>query len=228
LFVTSDPAEFSGVMRRFPVEPLDWPVDYAGRVVDGGRRWFLVANGAGPALAAAALETARERERIDAIVSTGYCGALDPELRLGAVVVGTRILSGSLEFPAATPLDAGAAHHGAVACEDRVIQTAEQKRALREQTGAAAVDMESHALAAEAALMDAPFYCVRAVTDTATEDLRFDFNAVRDAEGRIRRDRIVASAMRRPLAHVPELIRLAKRSRRASEQLGEYLASCRF
>jgi hypothetical protein len=66
------------------------------------------------------------------------------------------------------------------------------------------------------------------VTDVAGEDMHFDFNAARDADGRIRGARVLQLAMRRPFATLPELCKLAYRGWRAGLNLGDFLADCRF
>jgi adenosylhomocysteine nucleosidase len=225
--------ELRGLTRRLSARGLDWPVAYAAEVETADERWILVANGAGQQAAREAFQVARERTRIDAIVSTGYCGALDPRLRTSDVVVATSVCSASGNFRAEKPQVQGKASPakasiGAMFGSDEVLQSARSKSAARARSGAVAVDMESHALAAEAAQAGLPFYCVRAVTDVAGEDMAFDFNAVRSADGRIPQSRVVSAALHHPVRHMPGLIKLAYRGWRASIQLGDFLAACHF
>jgi hypothetical protein len=88
--------------------------------------------------------------------------------------------------------------------------------------------MEAEALAERAESWGVPFYCVRVVTDTAGETLPLDFNALRDADGRFRRSRVVLAAMRHPGVLVPQLLKLDRRCREASVLLGDFIADCRF
>lgn len=163
---------------------------------------MMIANGPGARLVEKALE---KKIEVDGIVSTGFCGALDESLRVGDIVTGERIL-----------------------CVDRVTVTAEEKRALREKTGGAAVEMESAAVAAKAAAWGVPFHSIRAVSDTAAEDLPLDFNLYRDAEGRFSRSRIALAALGRPFTRVPALLRLDRNTKIAARSLGDYFADCRF
>lgn len=226
LLVSSTGAEFSGLTRHFPVTRLAWPLDYAAVLERGADRWVLVANGAGAALALEAFTIASQRERLHAVVSTGYCGALDPAIAIAEIVTATEVHDGSLVFPAQSPTHPS--RRGGVAGADHVVASAAEKRELRAQTGAATVDMESHALARAAQLAGLPFYCIRAVTDIAREDMHLDFNAARDVSGRIRAGRLLRNSLRRPAATFPELIKMAFRARRASNELGDFLAACRF
>src|SRR6202043_3818853 len=111
-------------------------------------RWFLVANGPGPRLGEQALES---KPDVDRILSIGFCGALDPALQIGDIVVSGEVPKG---------LQASFVQGGVVSV-DRVAFTAREKCDLRAATGAAVVEMESAAVAQKAREWDVPFGCVR-------------------------------------------------------------------
>lgn len=208
LLIAADRREFAGFTRHLEgVRELSLGIDYAATGTRRGRRFVLAANGAGRALAARAFQAASRFDRPSVVVSTGFCGALDPKLAAGAVVD---------------------SRDGVVATANEVILSAEAKRRLRQETGADAVDMESAQVADDAAAAGLPFRAIRAVTDTAHEDLRIDLNAARDGDGRVRDTRVVGQALRRPLTGLPELVKLYRRSRLAAKNLGDYLAGCDF
>ena len=217
LMVAAEPREFDGILKRARgAEPLDWPgAAYARQVPANGVRWLLVANGPGPRLVSRALEYF---QNVDGVVSAGFCGALDPALRIGDIVV-----SGEVPRSAPSPFV-----EGELLSMDRVAVTAAEKRELRRNTGAVAVEMESAAVARKAREWNVPFRSVRVVSDTALDDLPLDFNLYRDASGRFSRWRIAAAALRRPLTAVPGLVRLDRNCRQAAESLGEFLAHCEF
>jgi adenosylhomocysteine nucleosidase len=198
------------------------PLSFAEEGEFEGRRWILAADGPGPALAAsAAREFAGEAARV---VSTGYCGALDPALVVGDVVICNRVIASDSAARFQTANEFGAT----CLSGDRVIQTSREKQYLRETTGASVVEMEAAGVAAEASGRGLPFHCIKVVTDTANEDMTVDFNAARGEDGRFRLTRIVASALRRPTQRIPELVELNKRARQASEKLGAYLGKYAF
>jgi uridine phosphorylase len=184
-------------------------------------KWILTANGPGPALAGQAAD--RVGSGVDAVMSVGMCGALADELNVGDIVVASSVngvavemLQSSLEF-----------RTGPIISVDRVAQTVAEKRRLG-RTGAIAVEMEAAAVLERARQWGVPFYCVRAVSDTAAEGFELDLNATRDASGRFRVGRILAQAARRPLKGVPELLRLRRNSEAACRALGEFIGNCSF
>jgi adenosylhomocysteine nucleosidase len=234
LFVAAEPREFSGFLRHCErIEKPGWPVSWARRGKYQGGTVGMVANGAGPKRAAAAAEAACAAEPPRAIVSVGFCGALDPALAAGDVFVahGVRFISGApgeaSTWGALRPRSDRSCAAGTLMSLPYVIQTAEQKRILY-GSGASAVEMESAGVMAVAAKRTLPFYCVRAVTDGADESFANDFNAVLGRDGRVHVSRVLAHALRRPASRIPELLRLQRRCRLAADNLGDFIADCRF
>jgi adenosylhomocysteine nucleosidase len=227
--IAAEAREFSGLLRHASrVTPLPWPVDFARRAEIAGAPWVLAANGPGPQLAARAVEAATASERPRALLSTGFCGALDPSLQTGDVFV-TRCLQAPEQSKsyAGLPVQSDRQHrHGTLVSLDRVAVTSEEKAALR-AGGADAVEMEAAAVAHQADRLQTPFFCVRVVSDSAADTLPFDFNRYRDAQGRFSRSRIAVAALLRPAA-LAGLLRLDSHCRRASILLGDFLATCRF
>lgn len=223
-------SELAGLRRRTgELVRLQWPLDWCYGAKLGGRRLLLVANGPGERLAEAAADVARARESFDAVVSIGYCGALSPVLAPGDIFVATRVQSlarAGAVFPC-LPETHRSFVTGTLLTADRVIQTASEKRDLHE-SGGDAVDMETAAVGERAVEWGLHFYSIRAVTDTAGEDLLINLNAARGEDGRFRTSRLLAEVVRRPVSGVNQLRQLRDRSRLAAERLGEFLAGCRF
>ena len=81
LVVAAERREFDGILKRFgPPLKLDWPAEFACEVERNGDRWLLIANDPGPRLVEQALE---KKMDVNGIVSTGFCGSLDPSLGAG-------------------------------------------------------------------------------------------------------------------------------------------------
>ncbi len=237
LYVASEAAELQPFANMLTgLRKLKWPLDYAVEGIWEGRRVMLAANGAGPKLAARAVEVAIRAVRVaelsssklEAVVSTGYCGALDPSLRECQIVVGTQVLDvagGELADCAAVTSDLGFVA-GLVVSQDRIALDFTEKQRLRGEN-AVAVDMEAGGVAQRTKAAGLPFYCIKVVSDRAEEGFRIDFNRLRTAEGRIARGKISLHALTHPNL-IGELLRLRRRTRDASKALGDFLVSCRI
>jgi hypothetical protein len=205
LFIAADAREFAGAMRFWrEVQPLNLPVHWARQAVRKGKRVVAIANGAGAGRARMAAQTARGR----IICNIGFCGALDPALRVGDIVVA-----------GVAPATVRPYTAGRLICSERAVGSVEEKRALRAQ-GGTAVDMESAGLPGA--------YYIKSVSDLAEEELDNDFQAAMLPDGRFSVARLMGSALKKPLVRFPELVRLQKSTKIASETLGEFLDSCEF
>ncbi len=152
--------------------------------------------------------------RPSAILSFGICGALDPGLRVGDLVIADGVAIGdtclaadavwTAELRSALP----AARPGDIAGGDVIIDSLEAKSALWRATGAVAVDMESHAVARAASNIGIPFAVVRAVSDTADRALPRAAQAGFRTDGEPDVGAVISALARRPW-ELPALIRVA-------------------
>jgi len=228
LFVASSPLEFRGVLRILDGRSkAAVPIEWSRRGTLNGHEVLLAANGVGGRRAAAAVDAAYEPFRPQAIISTGFCGAVDPELVVAEAIVGTCVAAPDRRYPALPVSGQTGCRMGMIWSIDHVAGTAAEKRAWRAQ-GASAVEMEAAGVAGRAAVLELPFYCIRAVTDVASEDLANDFNAALRTGGHFDTMHIFWHALRHPVARVPELIRLRQNCDRAARTLGDFFANCRF
>lgn len=173
------PHESAPLRRRIgalrPVEGLADAWEAAGAVM-------LLHTGIGPETAAARLRALLARHRPRWVLSAGYAGGLDPALHTGDL-----ILAGNLSSAPLLERARGVAAPPGCACHDAFLTTqqnpassVEAKAALARATGAAAVDMESGALAQAAAASGVPFLAVRVISDAANEPLPVPLMAVYD------------------------------------------------
>ena len=228
LIVAADRMEFPGILAHARgARPAPVAVDFAREADLSGNTLWLVANGVGGRRASAAVDAALAAFPADAIVSTGFCGALAPDLRIGDIVTATCVSDGSRRF-LALPFSTSRPHRqGVVASINHVAQTAAEKRALYGD-GGIAVEMEAAAVAERAAARGIAFHCVRAVSDLAGEDMANDFNAALREDGHFDTIGLLIGAMRKPLVRLPELLRLRSRCTLASRALGDFIADSRF
>jgi adenosylhomocysteine nucleosidase len=225
VFVAAERRELEGLMGHAEgVTKRDWPVDFArlGRL--NGAQVVMVANGPGPKLAGAAVDIVKEHTKMTGLVSIGFCGGLQPSIHALDIFVATEVAGVG---PALAPASSRSFKTGRLLSMDRVVSTAAEKSELG-GTGALAVEMEAAAVAARARQWKVPFYAVRVVTDTCDETFPLDFNQMRSPDGRFSRARILGAAFGRPLAVIPELIKLNTRTKRAAQALGDFLADSRF
>ena len=112
---------------------------------------------------------------------------------------------------------------GAVYSGGSIVVTAAEKQALFERTGAAAVDLESAAVAVQAARHAIPFAVLRAICDPANRSLPQAALVALDPSGRISPWKVARMAAKRP-AELPALIGLATDAARARRALSRRIA----
>ena len=238
LYVASEAAELEPMAKLLTgVRKLKWPLAYAYEGVWEGRRLLLAANGAGPKLATRAVEVAiraissadLSSSALEAVVSTGFCGALDPALHESQIVLASQVLdwANKERYDCVQIEDGATAVPGLIVSQDRIAVDKEEKRCLLDSSGAAVVEMEASGVAARVKRAGLPFCCIKVILDRADESFAIDWNGMRNAEGRIARGKIVMHAVARPNL-LPGLFRLKRRSEEAARVLGEFLVSSRI
>ncbi len=96
---------------------------------------------------------------------------------------------------------------------DRVVATPADKAALAARTGAAIVDMESHAFAAACEARGLAWSVVRGVSDTPDETLPAEVLSWVRADGTTRNVRAAIDMLLRP-GHIPHIFRVLRRANR--------------
>jgi len=168
------------------------------------------------AAAAASRLLARGARRL---LSFGLAGGLDPTLPPGTLLVPDVILSRDGHWPADPRLAASLGRvGGALFSGGEVVATVGAKRALHVRTGAAAVDLESAAVADAAGRHAVPFAALRAICDAANRTLPRAALLALDERGRIGVWRVAAAALARP-GELPALFALAADAARARRAL---------
>jgi hopanoid-associated phosphorylase len=154
------------------------------------------------------LLTVVDAESIRGVISFGVAGGLDPSLRSGDVVVATEVLAGDIRWAAGLSLSddligrltSGRRRvvRGCLAGAEEVVLGQSCKAALHSETGAAAVDMESHIAAAYAAEVGLPFAALRVISDPAHRALPALARAAIKPNGQIDVGTILRGVARNP------------------------------
>jgi len=199
----------------------------ARRLPDGVR---AAATGEGPRRAARRAAELCDLHRPALLLGAGVAGALSSDLAFGEILVARRVCdaSGDAPHPDAVLSERAAAipgiRGGALFSADRMVVAARERSELAARVGddPAAVDMESAGWARVANARGIPYLVVRAVSDTADEDLPAYLPRCYDPEGGIRRARVILHALAKP-ASVPRLLAMRRRVRECGERLSAFL-----
>src|SRR6202012_2740071 len=161
------------------------PLSLEARAVRSGAPWAQVHQiGMGPKRAARSAQLADDA-RGSAVIIAGFCGALDPQLEPGDIVLATELRgpTGTIACDDPTIL-AGVLRRGGlnvriapIASSQRLVM-GERRRTLF-RSGAVAVDMESAWLAPAARRR--PLVTLRVVVDTSNRELHHPLRTVTGA-----------------------------------------------
>lgn len=148
---------------------------------------------------------------VRALLSFGLSGGLDPRLRPGALIVPRMVLAGGERFSAAPDMIAalGGPTVDLVLAGSEIARDAADKRRLWQQTGAAAIDMESGAVARVARRHGLPFAVLRAVCDPAERSLPPAALLALDQTGAIDVLKVLGSVAASP-SQIPALLTLTR------------------
>jgi uridine phosphorylase len=126
----------------------------------------ILHTGIGQSAAAQSLRRAFAEDRPSAVISSGFAGGLDPQLRAGDLVADTSHSQG--DFLSLLPTSI---HRGPIHTAAESIDSVAAKTALRHTSGAMAVDMESTAVAAECTRAGVPLLILRVISDAASDPI---------------------------------------------------------
>jgi adenosylhomocysteine nucleosidase len=191
-----------------------------------GEGSLLALSGIG-CVAAAAAAQALVDAGVAALMTFGMAGGLDPALKSGSVVIPSELISSDGARYATCRAWRGqvaaavstlcAVTEGNLLTSSHAIGTPADKAAAFLRTGAAAVDMESAAVAGIAAKHNLPFIAVRVIVDTAADVLPRAVVAA-SLVGRLQFARLIGGLILAP-REIASLIRLAQRYRIAMRSL---------
>jgi adenosylhomocysteine nucleosidase len=187
------------------------------RTAKGRGNVRVVLTGMGRKNAERTVRALLEESRPELVISSGFAGGLKPDLATGTIVYAADAdseLTLSLMAAGAVPVR--------FICSGRVAATALEKSALRQSTGAEAIEMESEAICSLCRQRQIPSATIRVILDAAHEDLALDFNRLMTSDQKLDWRKVFVTLMKSP-QRLPALMRLQKRSAVAAERLAEVL-----
>ena len=179
-------------------------------IVGGGsaRRTYELLGRAGP---------------IDAVMSFGIAGGIAPGRKAGDIILADRIIAGDNTFDVDTRWlghlsRMPGAHIGPLAGVNEMIGCRHLKARLHRETGALAVDMESHGAARYARDRGIPFVALRAVADPHHRALPHSALVGMNPDGSTNVAAVLGRLARRP-GDLPGLIQTAREASAAMRSL---------
>lgn len=134
-----------------------------------GKSIAVIHTGVGKKECRERMEIMLRRERFEFLISAGFAGALEKDLRVGHLLVAENFSSPQLlASPQLVLVDEGT-FLGKLLTVPRMVEAIAERESLNKKTGAAAVDMETETLAEICAAHDLPMLSLRSISDTASE-----------------------------------------------------------
>jgi adenosylhomocysteine nucleosidase len=134
-----------------------------------GRSAAVFHTGVGEKSCRARIEKFLGQQQFQYLISAGFAGALDPELRVGDLLLSENFSSPELLDSAHLDFPGGAPFVGKLATVPAVIDTNSERQRWAAESGAVAVDMETEIIAAACAARGIPMLSLRVISDTPAE-----------------------------------------------------------
>ena len=177
----------------------------------------ILVTGIGARNAEASLRRFLAQNPVKRVFTCGFCGGLNPDLEGGEVI----FMTGYPELEKRL-LEAGAKLATFIS-SPRIVTTAAEKKQLRKATGADVVEMESEAILSVCREKKIPCAMVRAVSDTAGEDLPLDFNTLARPDMNLHYGKLFLAIAKSP-GKIGALMKLQRKTKLAAKNLAGVLA----
>jgi adenosylhomocysteine nucleosidase len=201
----------------------------------GGPAWLSVLTmetGVGRASVSRALDWLFAKPKLDDVayeptllIYAGFAGAATPDLHVGDIVLADEVVdehgrAWRTTWPEMLPEERWTPplHRGRLVSTEQLSHDPRHKRALFDKHHAIAIDMESAGFAERCSREGVLFACVRAISDEVDTPLSPNLVSLLSG-GAASPFRVLRTLLRHP-SMLPELLRLARDTKRASEQLG--------
>jgi nucleoside phosphorylase len=178
------------------------------------------------------MRLADQNQHYDICISSGLAGALHESLSPGDIIAPQALISENRyadlqsEQLSVDPglrqqaLDGGAKAADCLLTVDRVLVKQSHKRSCSSR--AQSVDMESFEIVKEACAWGARSVVVRAISDSAHEDLPINFNLTLSRNNQVSVGKVILELAKNPSV-LPALVRFGRQSRKAATLLAMFL-----
>jgi adenosylhomocysteine nucleosidase len=175
------PAESSDFIRRIEnasTNSREGVESFRGRL--HGRSIAVIHTGVGRKTCRERLEVLLRRENFESLISAGFAGALEKNLRVGHLLVSENF--SSPEFLGSPNLDLAdeTTFLGKLLTVPRMVETVADRESLNRNYEATAVDMETEVIAELCAAHNLPMLSIRAISDTIAEPFPAPANVLFD------------------------------------------------
>ena len=147
-----------------------------------GNAVTLLHTGVGEKVCRDRMELLLQGERFQYLISAGFAGALEKELRVGDLVLAENFSSPELRQSPALDLPEDRVFLGKLLTVGGMVDSPEERVRLAAATGAVAVDMETKFIAEICAKHETPMLSLRAISDTPSEPFPAPPNVLFDLE----------------------------------------------
>ncbi len=204
---------------------VDAGFTFRGGLYDG-IRVAVVESGVGMVRAERAARALLATHSPTWVLSAGFAGALQPQLKIGDIVAASELVDDaghSLQIDLKMPADpARHLYVGKLTTVGNIVRTVSEKHALAEKTGALAVDMETYAVAAVCQEARRKFLAFRVISDDLSADLPPEVLSIFGDTGAVRFGAVIGSLWKRP-SSMTDLWRLRQQATEAADHLADFL-----
>jgi adenosylhomocysteine nucleosidase len=145
-----------------------------------GRNVAVIHTGVGRKTCRDRMEILLRRENFEYLISAGFAGALEKDLRVGHLFVSENFSSPELLSSPKLDLADETTFLGKLLTVPRMVESIADRENLHRKYGAAAVDMETEVIAELCRSHNLPMLSIRAISDTASEPFPAPANVLFD------------------------------------------------
>jgi adenosylhomocysteine nucleosidase len=145
-----------------------------------GKSVAVIHTGVGRKTCRERMEVLLRRENFEYLISAGFAGALEKDLRVGHLLVSENFSSEELLSSPRLKFADETTFVGKLLTVPRMIESIHDRESLHKKHGAAAVDMETEVIAELCHAHDLPLLSIRAISDTAAESFPAPANVLFD------------------------------------------------